>query len=78
MLSVTILCAFVREFSPLGLGVGRIEEGLAPIDTHTTDGAAWSPIAPVFLLGDIARRPGTPWHLLASLTGRHVRPLRLG
>lgn len=75
MLSATIFCTFLREFSPLGLRAGRVEEGLSPIDTRTAAGAIWSPDAPVFLLGDITRRPGTPWHLLAPLTGCHFRPL---
>jgi len=66
-------CTFVREFSPLRLRAGWVDEGLSPIDTRTADGAIWSPNAPVFLLGDVARRAGTSWHLLTSFTGRSPR-----
>lgn len=42
---------------------------LSPIDTRSAAGAIRLPYSHVFLLDNIARRPGPPWHLLASLTG---------
>lgn len=78
VLSVTTFCTLVREFSPLGLRPCGVEEGLSPIDTRTAAGEIWSPNAPISLARHIVRRTGIPWHLLASLTGGHVRPPRQG
>ncbi len=46
MVSVTTFCTFVREFSPLGARVGRIEEGNRPRGACATSflvGAAVQP-----------------------------------